>query len=425
MLNNIPNDSNAEKAVLGCMLFSTEAVEVAISRLKVDDFYTPIHKKIFANMIELHSKGLAVDVISLENKSTDIEYLVNLANIVPTETRLNNYIDIVYKNSFKRELITSCHKIIQTAQDKNEDILDLKSQAMQLIDIPLEIKQDNNDMSHLLQKLKKEMQAKKNDDASFLKYGFKWLDMVTGGVRTGLTYLAARPSIGKTAFALNIATNLMKQSQKVVMFSLEMQDQSIVERMISSYGQIKYDKILKPWLMEQDDWRLYETRLKELENFHFKVFDKVNKIEQMRGILQQEKSKNGLDYVIIDHIHLCETRQKTNGLYEKISYISRQFKLMQMELKVPFLVLVQLGRDPDKEKRQPKLTDLRDSGSLEQDADNVLFLYSKTAGEYDNTLEDGIDTDLIIGKQRAGKRDIWTTMKFYKNTQKFYEKTPF
>ena len=132
-----------------------------------------------------------------------------------------------------------------------------------------------------------------------------------------------------------------------------------------------------------------------------------------------------MDYVIIDYIQLCETSQKSNSTNERISHISRQIKLMQKELKVPFLVLSQLSREQEKNNRPPKLTDLRDSGSLEQDADSVWFLYDKNAGEYDQDKSDTTEVDLIIAKQRSGRRDIFTQLNYYKSTQKFFEKTPF
>lgn len=424
-MKNIPNDVKAEQAILGCMLFNNDSIDVVSSRLTSDDFYTPVNRIIYENMLRLRKRGRAADLVTLGNLDIKTEYLVQIAEIVPTDAALDYYIELVYSNSIKRKMMKSLYDSINLIKSTNDGVMDIKTQIMGMLDVPIELNVDETTMQSLLDRTKKSIHLRKNKDNDLPRYGFRWLDQATGGIRNGLTYLAARPSIGKTAFSLNIALNLLKQNKKVVMFNLEMDDEAIIERLIAAYSQIRYEKILKPWTMDEKDNVLFEDKTNELSEYDFKIYDNVMKIEKMKSILQQHRLKSGLDYVIIDYIQLCETSQKSNSTNERISHISRQIKLMQKELKVPFLVLSQLSREQEKNNRPPKLTDLRDSGSLEQDADSVWFLYDKNAGEYDQEKSDTTEIDLIIAKQRSGRRDIFTQMHYYKSTQKFFEKTPF
>lgn len=424
-MNNILNDVKAEQAILGCMLFNNDSIDVVSIRLTAEDFHTPVNRMIYESMLKLRKRGRSVDLITLGNLNVKTDYMVHIADIVPTDAALDHYIEIVYSNSIKRKIMKSLYDSINLVKDGNDGIMDIKTNVLEMLDIPINLSVNETNMSKLLERTKKSIELRKTKDNDLPKYGFRWLDQATGGIRNGLTYLAARPSIGKTAFSLNIALNLLKQNKKVTMFNLEMDDEAIIERMISAHSQIKYEKILRPWTMDEKDSIAFEQKTNDLNEYDFKVYDNVMNIEKMKSILQQQKLKNGLDYVIIDYIQLCETKQKSNSTNERISHISRQIKLMQKELKVPFLVLSQLSREQEKNNRPPKLIDLRDSGSLEQDADSVWFLYDKSAGEYNQEKTDTAEIDLIIAKQRSGRRDIFTQLQYYKSTQKFFEKTPF
>lgn len=424
-MNNILNDVKAEQAILGCMLFNNDSIDVVSIRLTAEDFHTPVNRMIYESMLKLRKRGRSVDLITLGNLNIKTDYMVHIADIVPTDAALDHYIEIVYSNSIKRKIMKSLYDSINLVKDGNDGIMDIKTKVLEMLDIPINLSVNETNMPKLLERTKKSIELRKTKDNDLPKYGFRWLDQATGGIRNGLTYLAARPSIGKTAFSLNIALNLLKQNKKVTMFNLEMDDEAIIERMISAHSQIKYEKILRPWTMDEKDSIAFEQKTNDLNEYDFKVYDNVMSIEKMKSILQQQKLKNGLDYVIIDYIQLCETKQKSNSTNERISHISRQIKLMQKELKVPFLVLSQLSREQEKNNRPPKLIDLRDSGSLEQDADSVWFLYDKSAGEYNQEKTDTAEIDLIIAKQRSGRRDIFTQLHYYKSTQKFFEKTPF
>lgn len=424
-MNNILNDVKAEQAILGCMLFNNDSIDVVSIRLTAEDFHTPVNRMIYESMLKLRKRGRSVDLITLGNLNIKTDYMVHIADIVPTDAALDHYIEIVYSNSIKRKIMKSLYDSINLVKDGNDGIMDIKTKVLEMLDIPINLSVNETNMPKLLERTKKSIELRKTKDNDLPKYGFRWLDQATGGIRNGLTYLAARPSIGKTAFSLNIALNLLKQNKKVTMFNLEMDDEAIIERMISAHSQIKYEKILRPWTMDEKDSIAFEQKTNDLNEYDFKIYDNVMNIEKMKSILQQQKLKNGLDYVIIDYIQLCETKQKSNSTNERISHISRQIKLMQKELKVPFLVLSQLSREQEKNNRPPKLIDLRDSGSLEQDADSVWFLYDKSAGEYNQEKTDTAEIDLIIAKQRSGRRDIFTQLHYYKSTQKFFEKTPF
>jgi len=422
VVNNIPNDPKAEMAVLGCMLFSTEAIENVKNKLVATDFYSPINKKIYEKMLEIHNNNNIPDLITLSNYNFDVEYIANLANIVPTDVRLNHYIDIVYKNSIKRKTIKACHEIIDTMQKTNDNVEEIKAHTMQKIDIPINTKQENNDMNSLLRLTNESILSRKTKMHEFAKFGFEWLDIQTGGIRNSLTYLGARPSTGKSSFAVNIALNLMKQNKKIVFFSLEMENQALIERMLAIHGTLQYSKILKPILMQEDDWKKYEVTIKDLEKYSIKIYDNITTLEGINAITSELVAKKECDYVIIDHLHLMNTKQKANNTHEKVSFISRELKLMQMKQKIPYFVLLQLSRKSEEEKRPPRLTDLRESGSLEQDADNVFFLHADDNGKYEENKEPVQMVDIIIAKQRAGVRDVYKKLKYYKATQKFYDK---
>lgn len=422
-MRNLPHSQEAEQSVLGSILVNPSLMPDIAHSLKESDFYNPVHQDIFRIMQKLYNDSKGIDIITVSNEGADIEYLTNIADIVPTTENIKQYINILKGKSLRREYIAAGQKIIDMAiNGQYDNLTDFKNDVLSTVDIDVkDNKEKESHIKEILPKVIKDIETRYNSNGqAYKKYGYRWLDKYTGGVKIGLTYLAARPSIGKTAFSLNIANNLVEQGLKVAMFNLEMEKEQLVERLISIRTKLQYEKVLKPWDMENKDWEKVSKALK-LGNNDIYIYDTVFKVEEIKSICRNLKMKGQLDYVIVDYLQLCETMKKCGTSNERVSHISRQFKLMQKELKVPFLVLSQLNRANEGESRRPKLTDLRDSGSLEQDADNVFFLHDPKAGEYETEGKEYQEVELIIAKQRSGMRDIFTQLRFFKGTQRFLE----
>jgi replicative DNA helicase len=423
-VRDLPHNQEAEQSVLGCILSKESLIADIAHNLIETDFYNPAHQEIYNIMLKLYNDSKAIDVITVSNEGADIEYLTNLADIVPTTENIKQYISIIKGKSLRRQYVASGQKIIDMAVNGQYDnMTDFKNDVLSAVDIDVkDNKEQENNIKQLVPKVIEGLDKKYNEkETTYKKYGYYWIDKWTSGVRIGLTYLAARPSVGKTAFSLNILDHLSSQGMKVSMFNLEMEKEQLVERMLSIRTKLQYEKVLKPWSMNENDWeKVAESG--QLAAHDIYIYDTIFKIEEIKSICRDLKAKGQLDYVIVDYLQLCETMKKCSGPNDRVSHISRQFKIMQKELKVPFLVLSQLSRANEHDNRRPKLTDLRDSGSLEQDADNVFFLHDPKAGEYENANDEAPqEVEFIIAKQRSGRRDIFTTLKFYKQTQIFSE----
>jgi replicative DNA helicase len=422
---NIPYSIEAEKSVLGCILTNNSTLDELINTLSEKDFYDKANSKIYSTMVDFYNQDKICDLVTLSNSGIEIEYLVQLADSVFSSQSAKHHAGIVKGKSIRRQMIQSAQEIIEMALNgEYETIVDFKNDALQKMDIDVnDVKTSDTSIKDITLNVLGVIEDKcMYPDKEYPKYGYKWLDAVMGGVKNSLTILAARPSIGKTAFCLNIAEKQADQGKGVAIFSLEMDKDQLVERMLSSYSLVQYDKILKPLkLNENEQDKVFQRgMIMAQQNIH--IFDNVSTIEGIRSQCRQLKVKNKLDYVIVDYLQLCDTMKKTSNTNDRISYMSRQFKLMQKEFRVPFLVLSQLSRENEKVERRPKLTDLRDSGSIEQDADNVWFLHDETYGKYVKDQENGsTPVELIIAKQRAGQRDIYKEFKFYKQVQKFRE----
>lgn len=420
----LPHNQEAEQSVLGCILTKESLIADIAHNLTETDFFNIAHKEIYNIMLKLYNDNKTIDIITVSNEGADIEYLINLADIVPTTENIKQYINILKGKSLRRQYILAGQKIIDMAVNGQYDnMTDFKNDVLSTVDIDVKDNKDQeNNIKQLVPKVIEGLDKRYNaKEINYKKYGYYWIDKWTSGVRVGLTYLAARPSVGKTAFSLNILDHLVSQGMKVAMFNLEMEKEQLVERMVSIRTNLQYEKVLKPWNMNDNDWKKVAESSK-LAAHDIYIYDTVFKIEEIKSICRELKAKDQLDYVIVDYLQLCETMKKCSGTNERVSHISRQFKIMQKELKVPFLVLSQLNRANEYNNRRPKLTDLRDSGSLEQDADNVFFLHDPKAGEYESASDEAPqEVEFIIAKQRSGRRDIFTTLKFHKQTQIFSE----
>ena len=410
----------AEKAVLGCLLTDNNKINTISQSISVDDFYVELHRNIFRNIIDVYNKRGTVDIITLQG--FDIEYLAGITSIGTAEGIIH-YAEIVKEFSIRRQLIKKSDELKLLASRDYENISTMKADALNIINsIAIPESKRSFRIGEIMMDVMTELEKRYNEkDNSYMKWGFKWLDEATGGIKPGLKYLAARPSVGKTTFAMNVAMNVVRQGKSVAIFSLETERIQLAEKLLSSHGKINSSSLQNTWTMSETDWGKVGSFADQVSKLKLSIFDNIYSVEAIKLKCSELKAADGLDFVVIDYVQLCETSKKYSNSNERVSYISRQLKLLQMELDIPFLVLSQLNRASEKDE-YPKLEHLRDSGSLEQDADDVLFLHDENSNNPPGVNDVNAPSliKLIIAKQRTGNRNVSTVLEFYKKAQIFY-----
>jgi replicative DNA helicase len=305
------------------------------------------------------------------------------------------------------------------ARQGEGEIAQIKAKAMgEISGVIIPENEKDSGICEILQETVSDLKKRKeNKHSTYPKWGFSFLDKFMGGIKPAITILAARPGIGKTTFATNILCNVAEQGKRVALFSLEMPKQQISEKILCSYGQLNKDKIDNPWAIDEKNFNNIVTVADGLSKLPMRLFDDKFYLEDIRLKCQELKSKEGLDLVVIDYVQLMETHKKCNNTVDRLSHITRDLKKLQMELNTPLIVLSQLNREigPTDE---PELHHLRDSGSIEQDADNVLFLWLEKESESFGSTTAIIN--LKIDKQRNGKKGK-SKLKFYGTAQRFYD----
>jgi replicative DNA helicase len=379
-----------------------------------DDFYNVKNKVLYTEILQHFLRNGNVDISSIN--SCDMEYVVNSANIA-LPSNVKTYAKKIKEASLRRKLIRACQETIEFAKDGEGEIAQIKAKAMG--EISSVIIPDNEKSSGILDVLKDTVDdlklRREKRHSTCPKWGFAFLDKFIGGIKPSITILAARPGVGKTTFATNILCHVAEQGKKVALFSLEMPKQQISEKILCSYGQLNKDKIDNPWDIDEKSFDTIMNVADGLSKLSIRIFDDKFYLEDMRLKCQELKSLEGLDLVIIDYIQLMETYRKCNNTVDRISHITRDLKKLQMELNIPLIILSQLNREGVGE---PQLQHLRDSGSIEQDADNVLFLWLEKEEESFGSTTSIVN--LKIDKQRNGKKGK-TVLKFYGASQRFYD----
>lgn len=419
---NIPYSKEAEMSVLGSAFLSKGALQKICDELTTEDFYLEANQKIFDVLSELNNDGLPVDITivtdRLENKRElgevgNIEYLVELANFVPTAANIDYYIGIVHDKSVLRKLIDASNEIQNASYTDSAPVNEILDNAESTI---FEVTQKRKTsefrkISDVVYKAQSdlEMLSENKNEITGLATGFYEFDKLISGLHENELYIiAARPGMGKTAFALNIATNIAKNTKKnVAIFNFEMSAEQLVNRMFSSVGQIDFKKF-RNGNFNNDDWKKLTESVTILADTNIKIDDTPgSNISDIRSKCRRlATSEEGLGLVVIDYLQLITGSSKNaNNRQQEVSEISRGLKMMAMELKCPVIALAQLSRAvegrPDK---RPLMSDLRESGSIEQDADLVGFLYrddyyNKEAIKDNNQAS---ITEFIIGKNRNG-----------------------
>lgn len=437
MKREIPNSVEAEKSVLGAMFLSKDATVTAIERLNKESFYLDKHGKIFDALKSLYSKSIAIDLTTVTEELRKqnnleiiggVEYLTELMEDTPTAANCEYYINIVYEKSILRSLIDKATEIatlgyntdlsveetLDKAESKIYDVVkNRKSSDFKTIPEVLSNYQAN------LEKL-----ASNKGKISGIPSGlYDFDDMTDGFHENELIIMAARPSMGKTALALNIATNVALNSKKtVIIFTLEMMAEQLVSRMISSLGQIEGKK-LQNGNLQNEDWKRVNEAISRLQEANIYIDDSPGvTVGDIKSKCRKVAANDpNLGLIVIDYLTLINSTNRYQGnRQQEVSDISRSLKTLALELKVPILCLAQLSRTPElREDKRPILSDLRESGSIEQDADIVAFIYRDDYYNKEAKIDDNISkAELIVRKNRSGK--IGTAeMLFKKNTASF------
>lgn len=422
-----PQNVEAEQAVLGAMLLSHDAVIVAMEKLQSQDFYRDVHRIIFEAMEHLHRENKEIDVITLPDelkrmKKLDdvggLEYVLNLPNLVGSAANIEYYANIVAEKALARNLISTCTELTTEAYDGQKETEALLDDAERRI-LQLSDTKNRGDFASVgavvevtLDKITKLYENKAG--LTGLPTGFRDLDRMTSGLQpSDLILVAARPSMGKTAFTLNIAQNVgVRQHKTVAFFSLEMSREQLVQRLLCQIAHIDSQKLRTGQLNSDEEWTRLTDACDKLYESPIYIDDTPGiSVAEMRSKARRLKSEHGLDLIIVDYLQLMQGRN-AESRQQEISEISRSLKALARELKVPLIALSQLSRSVEsRQDKRPMLSDLRESGALEQDADIVSFLYREDY--YDKETENQHITEVILAKHRNGP--VGSVKLYFKN----------
>src|SRR6202050_2377163 len=415
----LPHNIEAERSILGAVLLDNHALNAAVERLKPEDFFLPQHRHIFERMVQLAEKQHAIDIVTLMEdleKNGDLEaaggvaYLSQLADGLPRVTNVDHYSRIVKEKAILRSLIYSTSVIQEQALAGGDDadmILDRAESAIfQIAEDRVKagligVKDLVKDGFERLEKIFSEGRR-----ITGLATGYGNLDNETAGLQPSeLIILAARPSMGKTALALNIAENVaVRHRQPVAIFSLEMSKESLLLRLLASEARVDAHKF-RTGPMHPDDWGKVTGALTNLAEAPLWIDDSASStVMEMGAKARRLKRDRGLSLIIVDYLQLVVPTNmgRQSNRQEEVSGMSRALKGLAKELKVPIVVLSHLTRAPEREERKPQLADLRESGAIEQDADVVMFINRPNFYKTDLPDEDRAKAELIIAKQRNG-----------------------
>ncbi len=420
----LPHNLESEQCVLGCVLIDQDASFNILSDVKEDDFYLESHKIICDNMIRIFNSNQPVDYVTLCDQLERVnmidsvgghDYLIMLTNIVPSAKNFNHYLEIVKQNSILRKLISASQEIIEYSFDgaEREKAITFAEESI----FRIAEKETEGGLTHVGDSLKRvvekfELIEKDKNAARGIPSGLYGLDRITNGFqKSDLILIAARPGFGKTSLGMNFITHAaINAKAKVAVFSLEMSKDQIMQRAICSVASVNMQRAIKGELSTKD-WKVLLAAKEKLNEAQIYVDEGFSKTPaELIGKCRRLKREHGLDLVMIDYLQLMQSGSKSTNINrtQEISEITRALKMAARELEVPILLLSQLSRLPEgRANHRPMLSDLRESGSIEQDADMVLFIFKPEMYEdkkNETTSQDGIN-ELIIAKNRNGPVD--------------------
>ena len=413
-----PHNLEAEMSVLGSILLDNETYSSLEGMLVPEHFYKEAHRKIFRAIEKLNRRGEPMDLVTLTEELRtagelesigSINYLIGIADSVPTAAFADSYARIVLEKATLRELIAASGRVMQSAYDQStpiEDVLDSAEQA--IFDLATKKRRSSFEgMRSLVTETFADINERfaNPNPVSGLRTGFRELDQMTAGLQPStLNVLAARPAMGKTAFSMTVALNAaLREGASVGVFNFEMSGVQLVTRMLCSEARVDMSRVRNGQLTERDFQRLADTagRLSEAKVFIDDTADMT--VMELRSRARRLMAEHGLDLLVIDYLQLMSgtSRSQSENRQQEISVISRGLKALARELDIPVLVLSQLSRAVEARiNKRPMLSDLRESGAIEQDADLVMFIYRDEY--YDEHSEKHGIAEVIIGKQRNG-----------------------
>lgn len=418
-LKTPPQSVEAERSVLGALMQDYNALTQAMELLADDDFYQPQHAAIFKAIRNLYLQSRAVDLVTMDDELTrngtlqgigGTTYLIDLIQSVPTTVNIKHYINIMLEKSTLRKLIAaansinincysqdmSLEEILRHAEKSVFDIVMKRSGGEQLEPVGEIVKRTFAQMEEI---------AKNKGQIMGVPTGFSKLDRLLTGLHGGeLILVGARPSMGKTSFAINIATNAALKGKSVAVFSLEMPREQIAMRILCSDARVSMQRA-RSGTLKSDDWMKLAKTLAPMATMPIYIDDTSSLApSQLRSRCRRLMMEKGLDLIVVDYMQLMSSDGKTENRQNEVSEISRRLKGIALELKLPLVACAQLSRaNTQRASKRPMLSDLRDSGSIEQDADVVMFLHRESY--YDETSEDTNTAEVIVSKQRNGPLD--------------------
>ncbi|SDS75952.1 replicative DNA helicase [Corynebacterium timonense] len=416
-----PHDERAERGVLGAMLLSPDTVVDVTDTLRAEDFYYPAHQLIFGAVVELFSQGSDIDVLIVVGRLDRLNqlervggapYLHTLISEVPTAANARYYADIVAEKSLLRQLVNAGTRVVQYGYEGDEgmEVEQIVDRAQQEV-FAVSRKKAGEDYKSLSELLKPTI-----DELALIEQGggleqgvptgFLDLDRLTNGLHAGqMVIIAARPGVGKSTLALDFMRSCsIAHGKTSVIFSLEMSASEIIMRMLSAETEIKL-AAMRSGQMAEADWEKLTQRLTEIQDAPLFIDDSPNlTMMEIRKKARDLKRSHGLDLIVLDYLQLMSSGRKVESRQQEVSEFSRSLKLLAKELEVPVIAISQLNRGPEaRTDKKPQLADLRESGSLEQDADMVFLLYRPDSQNQDD--ERAGEADIIVAKHRGGPID--------------------
>ena len=412
----MPFSNEAEQSVLGAMYLERNCISDVVNLVRSEDFYISRHKELFEAIVELYNTGKPIDLVTLKEHLTlrgsldkigGISFVVEVANLVPSTDSVEFYAAIVRDKAVQRRMIRMADEIRGKCYRGDEETDDILASAQQSM---IEISQDRSSrgLVHIGRYLDEGLEkldrlSRKSESVTGIPTGFIDIDRRTSGLHPAeLMILAARPAMGKTSFALNIAQNVaVKANKNVAIFSLEMPGIQVANRMLSCEAKISSEKIKKGDIKD-DEWSKIGNAMTALAQANIYVDDTSNiTVSEIGARCRKMMLERGLDLVVIDYLQLISGSGKGASRQNEITEISRGLKILANDLNIPIIALSQLSRASDKEKREPVLSDLRDSGAIEQDADVVMFLHRD--GYYHEDAEEPNKAKCNFAKHRNGE----------------------
>lgn len=418
LMKTPPHNLESEQCVIGSIIMEGETMVPVAEILDIEDFYIDAHKVIYESMLELNNERKPIDMVTVSNRLKEkgyldqvggVTYLTSITNMIPTTSNVKVYAEIVKKNSTLRKLIKASNDIISMGYEASHSLDDILNVAeKKIFDISQDrMSEDFKPISEVLTSVTAMIEDvySKGSDLTGLDTGFIDLNKKLGGFhKSDLILIAARPGMGKTAFALNLVANAAIRSKaSVAVFSLEMSKEQLVQRLLSSQSNVALDSISKGKIAD-DEWKKLTDAMTILSSSGIFIDDTPGiKVSEIRSKCRKLKMEKGLDMIMIDYLQLMEADGRADNRQQEVSKISRSLKILAKEMNCPVVALSQLSRNTESGKdHTPKLSDLRDSGAIEQDADIVMFIYRD---EYYTKMETKKKdlAEIIIAKNRHGE----------------------